>query len=87
MINNCGDDEIEDEYKKSLRNVAEICKNLSERPPKTFHEAIQSLWFIFTILHWNQMHLHSLQERDGSVFIPLLIKKILKKVSYLNKTH
>ena len=51
MINNCGDDKIEDEYKESLRNVAEICKNLSERPPKTFHEAVQSLWFLFTILH------------------------------------
>lgn len=42
---------IEEEYKESLRNVAEICKNLSERPPKTFHEAVQSLWFLFTILH------------------------------------
>ena len=42
---------IEDEYKESLRKVAEICKNLSERPPKTFHEAVQSLWFLFTILH------------------------------------
>lgn len=51
ILNNCGDDKIEDEYKESLRNVAEICKNLSERPPKTFHEAVQSLWFLFVILH------------------------------------
>lgn len=23
----------------------------SQRPPKTFHEAVQSLWFLFVILH------------------------------------
>lgn len=44
-------DDIEDEYKKSLKNVANICMNLSKRPPVTFHEAIQSLWFLFVILH------------------------------------
>lgn len=44
-------DDIEDEYKKMLKNVANICMNLSKRPPVTFHEAIQSLWFLFVILH------------------------------------
>lgn len=44
-------DDIEDEYKKTLKNVANICMNLSKRPPVTFHEAIQSLWFLFVILH------------------------------------
>ena len=44
-------DEVEDEYKKSLENVANICLNLAKRPPETFHEAIQSLWFLFVILH------------------------------------
>lgn len=43
--------EVEDKYKDSLRNVAEICLNLSQRPPETFHEAVQSLWFLFVILH------------------------------------
>ena len=42
---------VEDEYKKSLENVANICLNLAKRPPETFHEAIQSLWFLFVILH------------------------------------
>ncbi len=44
-------DEVEDEYKASLKNVAKICLDLSYRPPETFHEAIQSLWFLFVILH------------------------------------
>ena len=30
-------DEVEDEYKKSLENVANICLNLAKRPPETFH--------------------------------------------------
>lgn len=44
-------EDVEDEYKDSLKNVAEICLNLSKRPPETFHEAVQSLWFLFVILH------------------------------------
>lgn len=38
-------------YNKDLQQVAENCMNLSKRPPETFHEAIQSLWFLFVILH------------------------------------
>lgn len=44
-------DDIEDEYKESLKNVADICLNISKRAPVTFHEAVQSLWFLFVILH------------------------------------
>ena len=34
-----------------LKEVGKICMNLSKRPPETFHEAVQSLWFLFVILH------------------------------------
>ena len=34
----------------NMKTVAEICKNIAERPPVTFHEAAQSLWFLFVIL-------------------------------------
>ncbi|MFV0393078.1 MAG: glycyl radical protein [Coprobacillaceae bacterium] len=34
-----------------LYQVAMNCKNLSERPPLNFHEAVQSVWFLFVILH------------------------------------
>lgn len=41
----------DEEYRNDLLEVADICMNLSIRPPQTFHEAIQSLWFLFVILH------------------------------------
>lgn len=42
---------VEPALQKSLQTVADNCLNLSKRPPVTFHEAIQSLWFLFVILH------------------------------------
>ena len=42
---------VEPALQKSLQTVANNCLNLSKRPPVTFHEAIQSLWFLFVILH------------------------------------
>lgn len=38
-------------FRKSLKEISIICKNLSENPPVTFHEALQSVWFLFVILH------------------------------------
>ena len=37
--------------KSSMLAVAENCKNLAERPAESFHEAVQSIWFLFVILH------------------------------------
>ncbi|MEY8257506.1 formate C-acetyltransferase/glycerol dehydratase family glycyl radical enzyme [Erysipelotrichaceae bacterium 66-17] len=36
---------------EELSEVAQICRNLSQRGAQTFHEALQSVWFLFTILH------------------------------------
>jgi formate C-acetyltransferase len=33
------------------QEVARICESLAEHPPETFHEAVQSIWFLFVILH------------------------------------
>jgi len=33
-----------------LKELAEICRSLSERPADSFHEALQSLWFLMCIL-------------------------------------
>ena len=42
---------IEDKtLKANLQELSSICKNLSERPPETFREALQSTWFLFVIL-------------------------------------
>lgn len=58
-----------------IKEVGKICTNLSKRPPETFHEAVQSLWFLFVILH---------MESNASSFSPgewinifiLIIKEI-----------
>jgi formate C-acetyltransferase len=33
-----------------LLEVARICEKLAENPPETYHEAVQSSWFLFVIL-------------------------------------
>ena len=33
------------------KDVAKICENLAYKPAATFHEALQSLWFLFVVLH------------------------------------
>lgn len=33
-----------------LQELAQICRNLASYPPKSFHEAVQSLWFLFVAL-------------------------------------
>jgi len=37
--------------RKNLEEIADICKNLSHIPPRTFRESLQSVWFLFVILH------------------------------------
>jgi pyruvate formate-lyase/glycerol dehydratase family glycyl radical enzyme len=39
------------EIKKNLETVSDICNHLAFNPPVTFHEAVQSVWFLFVILH------------------------------------
>lgn len=35
----------------NMLEVAAICKKISMNPPESFHEAVQSIWFLFIILH------------------------------------
>ena len=37
--------------KKNLIEISHVCLNLSENPPQSFREALQSVWFLFVILH------------------------------------
>ncbi|MCL2151786.1 MAG: formate C-acetyltransferase/glycerol dehydratase family glycyl radical enzyme [Oscillospiraceae bacterium] len=34
-----------------LLEIARICDKISSQPPETFHEALQSVWFLYVILH------------------------------------
>lgn len=38
-------------YKSDLLEVSRICRKLSVQAPESFHEAVQSLWFLYVILH------------------------------------
>lgn len=60
--------EPKEEYQISLLKVAATCENLSERPAQTFHEAVQSIWFLFVILH---------MESNASSFSPGRLDKHL----------
>ena len=37
--------------KSDLLEVSRICQKLSCQPPETLHEAVQSVWFLYVILH------------------------------------
>ena len=44
-------DQEQEPLRINLEEIAIVCKNLSENPPVTFREALQSVWFLFVILH------------------------------------
>jgi formate C-acetyltransferase len=35
----------------NLWDIADRCRRLAAEPPKSFHDAVQSLWFLFVLLH------------------------------------
>jgi pyruvate formate-lyase/glycerol dehydratase family glycyl radical enzyme len=37
--------------RKNLLDISDICTGLSQNPPSGFREALQSVWFLFVILH------------------------------------
>lgn len=41
----------ENSLRINFEKIAEVCTNLSKKPPSTFREALQSVWFLFVILH------------------------------------
>ncbi len=43
-------DEDSEQDRENLNSIAERCEWLAENPPKTFHDAVQLMWFLFVIL-------------------------------------
>ena len=39
------------ERASELADIAQRCHELADRPPRTFAEAVQATWFLFTLLH------------------------------------
>lgn len=60
--------ETNSKYARSMKEIARICMDLQTRPAQTFHEAVQSLWFLFVILH---------MESNASSFSPGRLDQIL----------
>ena len=44
------EDTSSEQSKKHFQNISGICKNCTNKPPETFHEAVQSIWFLFVLL-------------------------------------
>ncbi len=61
-------EETNELYRTNLNEIAEICSNLSEKPAETFHEAVQSMWFLFVLLQ---------AESNASSFSPGRLDQIL----------
>lgn len=55
-------------YTASMRELAKICQNLQNLPAQSFHEALQSTWFLFVVLH---------MESNASSFSPGRLDQIL----------
>ena len=62
------DGEVDPAYRTDLQEVARICEKLADSPAQTFHEALQSTWFLFVILH---------MESNASSFSPGRLDQIL----------
>ncbi len=54
--------------KKELLIISDACSSITQRPPETFREALQSLWFLFVILQ---------MESNASSFSPGRIDQYL----------
>lgn len=59
----------DEKNRETLLRVAENCDALAERPAQSFHEALQSIWFLFVILQ---------MESNASSFSPGRLDMILE---------
>lgn len=60
--------EKDEKHLADMKKVAQNCRNLSKRGAQNFHEALQSIWFLFVILH---------MESNASSFSPGRLDMIL----------
>ncbi len=55
-------------WREDMLQVSQVCESLSQTPACTFHQALQSVWFLFTLLH---------MESNASSFSPGRLDQIL----------
>ena len=74
------ENEKDTEKKENMILTAKNCKNLSIRPAENFHEAVQSLWFLFTVLHMESNASSFSPGRMDSFLYPYYKKDIEKGI-------
>ena len=71
--------------RKNLEEVACTCNKLSENPPETFREAVQSVWFLFVILHMESNASSFSPGRMDQYLYPFLINDLKSGKINLNE--
>lgn len=51
LVEKLATDSESKENKANLKSISKTCMHLSKNPPSDFREALQSVWFLFVILH------------------------------------
>ncbi len=69
--------EADTERKKELGQIADICRNVPENPARSFHEALQSIWFVQLALQL-ETNGHSVSIGRLDQFLYPLYKKDIK---------
>ncbi|MFH1623837.1 MAG: pyruvate formate lyase family protein, partial [Pseudomonadota bacterium] len=62
--------ELDEQRKRELGEISEICAWVSENPPRTFREAIQLFWFIHLIVDYIEVPLVGCGIRFDQTFYP-----------------
>jgi pyruvate formate-lyase/glycerol dehydratase family glycyl radical enzyme len=73
LARSMADDPEHRAHENNLRVVSRICLKLASSPPSTFHEAVQSTWFLFVMLQ---------MESNASSFSPGRMDQILAPYFY-----
>jgi pyruvate formate-lyase/glycerol dehydratase family glycyl radical enzyme len=76
--------EMSDNNRKSLYETALVCENISENPPSTFREAVQSIWFLFVILHMESNASSFSPGRLDQYLYPYFLKDLKSGIIDLN---
>ncbi len=63
------DGEVSEERKRDLQRVMQVCAQVPAKPARTFHEALQSLWFAHIINTWeDNINANSLGRLDQILY-------------------
>lgn len=63
-------------YSAELQETARICWKLADGVPESFHEAVQSIWFLFVILHMESNASSFSPGRLDQYLYPYLLKNL-----------